>query len=88
MILGGLLVLANERLLSKWSRAGLNEYKKLGLITGEIVFFALFFDFVLEFAQVKGSSVVLFVIFMLRLRRADHFPAEDFIARDSASFGF
>jgi hypothetical protein len=50
MILGALLVFGYERLLSKWIRNGLNDYQKLGLVTGAVGFFAIFFDLKLEFA--------------------------------------
>ncbi|HZY94297.1 MAG TPA: hypothetical protein VFE98_05465 [Candidatus Bathyarchaeia archaeon] len=71
MILGGLLVLAYERLLRKWSRTGLNDYQKLGLVAGAAGFFAVFFDFILEFAGPRGTIIVgaLFTIFLYRLRK-------------------
>jgi len=71
MILGGLLVLAYERLLSRWSHKGLNDYQKLGLVTGAVGFFAVFFDLILEFAGPRGTIVVgiLFTMFLYRLRK-------------------
>ena len=70
MILAGLLFLAYERLLSRWSRRGLNDYQKLGLITDAIGFFALFFDLILDLSGPLGTIIlgVLFTMFLYRLR--------------------
>lgn len=58
MIVGVMLVLGYERLLSRWSLKGWNDFQRLGLAAGAVFFFALFFDPVLEFAGKIGSAIV------------------------------
>ena len=71
MIVGVLLVLGYERLLSRLSLKGWTDFQRLGLAAGAVFFFALFFDPVLEFAGKIGSSIIGigFAIFLLILRR-------------------
>jgi hypothetical protein len=71
MAVGIVLVFGYEKLLTDWSRRGLTEYQKLGLVTGSLVFFALFFDFVIEFQGLRGTSIVgiLFAMFLFKLRK-------------------
>jgi hypothetical protein len=68
MIVGALMVLGYERLLARWARIGFNNMQKLGLITGAIGFWALFFDSILELigrlgASILGLSFVAYLIF-------------------------
>jgi hypothetical protein len=72
MILGGFMVLGYERLLTRWARRGFSDLQKLGLITGALGFFALFFDFILDlFLGRVGTSVlgVAFVVYLLWIRK-------------------
>jgi type IV secretory pathway TrbD component len=71
MILGIVLVFGYARLLTSWSGKGLTEYQKLGVVTGALVFFALFFDFIIEFQGLRGTSIVgiLFTVFLFKLRK-------------------
>jgi hypothetical protein len=43
MIVGAILVLGYERLLTRWARRGFSDLQKLGLMTGALGFFAVFF---------------------------------------------
>jgi hypothetical protein len=72
MIVGGFLVLGYERLLAGWARRGFTDQQKLGLMTGAIGFFALFFDFILDlFLGRLGTSVlgVAFILYLLWIRK-------------------
>jgi hypothetical protein len=72
MIVGGFMVLGYERLLTRWARRGLSDLQKLGLITGALCFFALFFDFILDlFLGRFGTSVlgVIFIVYLLLIRK-------------------
>ncbi len=71
MIVGALLVLGYERLLSRWSLEGWTDLQRLGLVAGAVFFFAFFFDPVLEFAGRLGTSVagIGFAVFLLVLRK-------------------
>jgi hypothetical protein len=72
MIVGGFMVLGYERLLTRWARRGFSDLQKLGLITGALGFFALFFDFILDlFLGRLGTSVlgVAFVAYLLWIRK-------------------
>jgi len=72
MIIGGFMVLGFERLLTRWARRGFSDLQKLGLITGALGFFALFFDFILDlFLGRLGTSVlgVAFVVYLLWIRK-------------------
>jgi hypothetical protein len=51
MIVGAVLVLCYERLLTRWARKGFSDLQKLGLITGALGFFALFLDWILELLE-------------------------------------
>ena len=48
MIVGAILVVGYERLLSRWARKGFNDMQRLGFMTGALGFWALFFDPILE----------------------------------------
>ena len=66
------MVLGYERLLTRWARRGFNDLQKLGLMTGALGFFALFFDFILDlFLGRLGTSVlgVVFVVYLLWIRK-------------------
>ena len=53
------MVLGYERLLTRWARRGFTDLQKLGLMTGALGFFALFFDFILDlFLGRLGTSVL------------------------------
>ena len=72
MIVGGFMVLCYERLLTRWARRGFTDLQKLGLITGALGFFALFFDFIIDlFLGRLGTSVlgVAFVVYLLWIRK-------------------
>jgi hypothetical protein len=72
MIVGGFMVLGYERLLTRWAGRGFTDLQKLGLITGALGFFALFFDFILDFFLGRvGTSVlgVAFVAYLLWIRK-------------------
>ena len=72
MIIGGFMVLGYERLLTRWARSGFADVQKLGLITGALGFFALFFDFILDlFLGRTGTSVlgVAFIAYLLWIRK-------------------
>jgi len=72
MIVGGFMVLGYERLLTRWARRGFSDIQKLGLITGALGFFALFFDFILDlFLGRVGTSVLgmAFIAYLLWIRK-------------------
>ncbi len=72
MIVGGFMVLGYERLLTRWARRGFTDLQKLGLMTGALGFFALFFDFILDlFLGRLGTSVlgVVFIVYLLWIRK-------------------
>jgi hypothetical protein len=71
MIVGAILVLGYEKLLSGWARKGFNDLQKLGLMTGALGFWALFFDPILELSGRLGTSVLggAFVAYLILLRR-------------------
>lgn len=71
MIVGVFLVLGYERLLTRWARIGFNGVQKLGLITGALGFWALFFDSILELIGRLGTSVLglSFVAYLIYLRK-------------------
>jgi hypothetical protein len=72
MILGGFMVLGYERLLTRWARRGFSDLQKLGLITGALGFFALFFDFILDlfFGRLgTGFLGLAFVVYLLWIRK-------------------
>jgi hypothetical protein len=72
MIVGALMVLGYEKLLTRWARRGFTDLQKLGLITGALGFFALFFDFILDlFLGRLGTSVlgVAFIAYLLWIRK-------------------
>jgi hypothetical protein len=72
MVVGGFIVLGYERMLTRWARRGFSDLQKLGLITGALGFFALFFDLILDlFLGRLGTSVlgVAFVVYLLWIRR-------------------
>ena len=72
MIVGGFMVLGYERLLTRWARIGFTDLQKLGLITGALGFFALFFDFILDlFLGRLGTSVlgVAFIVYLFWIRK-------------------
>jgi hypothetical protein len=71
MIIGALLVWGYEKLLSRWATRGFNDLQKLGLITGALGFWALFFDPILELLGRLGTSVLggAFIVYLLLLRK-------------------
>jgi hypothetical protein len=71
MIVGAILVLGYERLLTRWARRGFNDLQKLGLMTGALSFFAAFFDLILESLGRLGTSAlgIAFVIYLLWIRK-------------------
>ena len=71
MIVGGLVVLGYEQLMTRWAKIGFNNTQKLGLITGAIGFWALFFDSILELIGRLGTSILglSFVAYLVYLRR-------------------
>jgi hypothetical protein len=72
MIVGGLVVLCYERLLTRWARRGFTDLQKLGVMTGALGFFALFFDFILDlFLGRVGTSVlgIVFIAYLLWIRK-------------------
>ncbi len=73
IIVGALLVMGYERLLSRWSLKGWTDLRRLGLVTGAVFFFALPFDSVLEFSGRLGTSVagVGFAVSLLVLRKRE-----------------
>jgi hypothetical protein len=79
MVVGGFMVLGYERLLTRWARRGFSDLQKLGLITGALGFFALFFDFILDiFLGRVGTSFlgIAFIAYLLWIRKniLAHFP--------------
>jgi hypothetical protein len=71
MIVGAILVLSYERLLTRRARRGLSDLQKLGLMTGALGFFAAFFDFILESIGRLGTSAlgVAFIVYLLWIRK-------------------
>lgn len=72
LVVGGFMVLGYERLLTRWARRGFTDLQKLGLMTGALGFFALFFDFILDlFLGRVGTSVlgVAFIAYLLWIRK-------------------
>jgi len=71
MIVGGLIVVGYEQLLTRWAKIGFNNTQKLGLITGAIGFWAFFFDSILELIGRLGTSIlgISFVAYLVYLRR-------------------
>ncbi len=72
MIIGAFMVLGYERLLTRWARRGFSDLQKLGLMTGALCFFALFFDFILDlFLGRIGTSLlgVAFIVYLLWVRK-------------------
>lgn len=71
IMVGGLMVLGYERLLSRWAQRGFSDLQKLGLMTGALGFFAAFFDIILETLGRLGTSVlgVSFIIYLLWVRK-------------------
>ncbi len=71
MIVGAILVLGYERLLTRWASRGFSDLQKLGLMTGALGFFAALFDFILESLGRLGTSAlgVAFVIYLLWIRK-------------------
>lgn len=71
MILGALLILGYERLLTHWARRGFSDLQRLGLMTGALGFWTLFWDPLLEFLGRFGTSLIglAFVVYVLSLRR-------------------
>ena len=58
MIVGAILVLGYERLLTRWAKRGFSDLQKLGLMTGALGFFAAFLDFILESFGRFGTSAL------------------------------
>jgi hypothetical protein len=71
MIVGAILVLGYERLLTRWARRGFSDLQKRGLMAGALGFFAAFFDFILESIGRLGTSAlgVAFIIYLLWIRK-------------------
>ncbi len=71
MIVGAILVLGYERLLSRWARRGFSDLQKLSLMTGALGFFAAFLDFILESFGRLGTSAlgVAFILYLLWIRK-------------------
>ena len=72
MIIGGFMVLGYERVLTRWARRGFSDLQKLGLMTGALGFFALFFDFILDFFLGRVGTTVLgmtFIAYLLWIRK-------------------
>jgi hypothetical protein len=71
MIVGAVLVLGYERLLTRWARRGFTDLQKLGLITGALSFFALFLDWILELSGRLGTAAlgVVFIVYLLWIRK-------------------
>jgi hypothetical protein len=80
MILGALLVLGYERLLTRWAKGGFSDLQKLGLMTGALAFFGAFFDLILESLGRLGTSAIgiSFIIYLLWIRKKllVHFPGK------------
>lgn len=71
MVVGVLVVLGYERLLSRWAQRGFTDIQKLSLMTGALGFFAGFFDLILESLGRIGTSAlgISFVIYLLWIRK-------------------
>ena len=71
MLVGAVIVLGYERLLTYWARLGFNDLQRLGLITGALGFWAVFFDSVLELSGRLGISALglSFLAYLLFLRK-------------------
>jgi hypothetical protein len=71
MIVGAILVLGYEKLLTRWARRGFGDLQKLGLMTGALGFFAALFDFILESLGRLGTSAlgVAFIIYLFWIRK-------------------
>jgi hypothetical protein len=72
MIIGGFMVLGYERLLTRWARRGFTDLQKLGLMTGALGFFALFFDFILDLFLGRvgtGALGIAFIVYLLWIRK-------------------
>jgi hypothetical protein len=71
MIVGAIIILGYEQLLTRWARIGFNNMQKLGLITGALGFWALFFDSILELVGRLGTSILglSFVAYLVLLRK-------------------
>ncbi len=71
MVVGGLMIIGYERLLSRWARRGFTDFQKLGLMSGALLFFAGFLDIVLEFVGRLGTSIVgvSFIVYLVWIRK-------------------
>jgi hypothetical protein len=71
MIIGAILVLSYERLLTRLARRGFSDLQKLGLMTGALGFFAAFFDLILESLGRLGTSAlgIAFIIYLSWIRK-------------------
>jgi len=71
MIVGAILVLGYQRLLTRWAKRGFSDLQKLGLMAGSLGFFAAFFDFILESFGRLGTSAlgVAFILYLLWIRK-------------------
>ena len=71
VVIGAVLVLGYEKLLSRWAVQGFTDLQKLGLITGALGFWGFFFDPILELLGRLGTSVLggAFVVYLFLLRR-------------------
>jgi hypothetical protein len=72
MVVGGFMVLGYEKLLAGWAGRGFTDLQKLGLMTGALSFFALFFDFILDLFLGRlgtGFLGLAFVVYLLWIRK-------------------
>ena len=71
MTIGALLILGYERLLTHWARRGFSDLQRLGLMTGALGFWGVFWDPLLELLGRFGTSLLglAFVVYVLSLRR-------------------
>ena len=71
MIVGAILVMGYERLLSHWALKRIQRYAEAGSYDGALGFWAIFFDPILELLDRLGTSVLggAFVLYLLSLRK-------------------
>jgi hypothetical protein len=71
MIVGALMILGYEKLLTRLAMRGFNDLQKLGLMTGALGFWTFFWDPLLEIIGRIGTGVLglIFIVYLLSLRR-------------------
>ncbi len=71
MIVGAIMVLGYERLLTRWATKGVSDLQRLSLMAGALGFWTVFWDPALEIIGRIGTSALglVFILYPLVLRR-------------------